>query len=370
MSTMGGPQNGLLAGAARGMGGVLGAAPRRRGVWDVLGELFTGPQAAGVSPEQEAAARRQALVRGGLATLIANGQPGANSLSALAQGVLAGQQIGGDARAQAQLGNIAPMGAEIDLPTLHKLFAFYSSRGMVEEARSTAEVIKAREAADARRSAPEENRYINVGGALYDPVTGQWMQPPKGAPEEKPIRVGGRDFPNTPEGAEAAAAWQRRLYPIRETPGASFSRENQLRDDYRTETKDILNAYTFIDSALKGAGAAQNGDPTAQVALLYAFVKALDPNSVVREGEIKLASAAAPVWQRAQKMYEEYTQGKSPAIPSPMVDQMVAFMRNMQHDKQQQLRAIHDNYVSVARRYNVDPATFRAPPGTNVLDNY
>ena len=76
------------------------ASPRTQqpgGVRGALGRVFGGDYAPGLSPEQNAAAGQQAMIRAGLATL-ASDNP--NALQALAQGALFGQESGADARAQ------------------------------------------------------------------------------------------------------------------------------------------------------------------------------------------------------------------------------------------------------------------------------
>lgn len=73
---------------------------------------------------------------------------------------------------------------------------------------------------------PPEPKYFNTGGGVfttgdpsqmrYVPGTAPRQNPPP-EPEDKWISMGGRRFPNTPEGEEAALAWQRQ---VREASGS------------------------------------------------------------------------------------------------------------------------------------------------------
>lgn len=52
-----------------------------------------------------------------------------------------------------------------------------------------------------------------------------------------------------------------------------------------------------------------NPGPISDVAAVYNTVKLFDPTSVVREGEIALMNAAAPIWDRAQVILKRASQG-------------------------------------------------------------
>jgi len=232
-----------------------------------------------------------------------------------------------------------------DPETLRKMFTQAIASGDIESAKSLGEVLKVIE--------NRTNKPIDTGAYM---VQGDGVNPETGKPEKYLIdrRTGEIKWTGvapTPPASSGEVENQRR-----------FQREASLVDDYRAETRPVIDAYNFIDTSLENASLAKAGDPTAQVGLMYAFVKAMDPNSVVREGEIRLANAAAPVWARAQALYQDYVQGKSPAIPLQMVDQMVTYMKKMQAQKEDYMGQIYNNYTERAGRWGVDSAAFRAPP--------
>ena len=85
-----------------------------------------------------------------------------------------------------------------------------------------------------------------------------------------------------------------------------FQQENTLRDDYKLQSKtfaDIENSYARMDKI--------PDSPSGDLALLYSYMKMLDPGSVVRESEFATASTARPLvekmglsWDRVKGVWE------------------------------------------------------------------
>jgi soluble lytic murein transglycosylase-like protein len=77
------------------------------------------------------------------------------------------------------------------------------------------------------------------------------------------------------------------------SPNEAFDNEKGLRTEYGDKAKDFVtvrDAFTRINRSPDSAA----GD----LALIYSFVKMLDPGSVVRESEFALAETAAPLLER------------------------------------------------------------------------
>lgn len=70
-----------------------------------------------------------------------------------------------------------------------------------------------------------------------------------------------------------------------------------LRDDYRGQSKDF---FTVRDAYERVQAAGANPTPAGDVALLYAFMKILDPGSVVRETEFATAAKTGSLPQQIQ----------------------------------------------------------------------
>lgn len=84
---------------------------------------------------------------------------------------------------------------------------------------------------------------------------------------------------------------------------------NELADDFRTENKEFDSAFT---SFRKVTNAATKPDPTGadDIALIFGFMKVLDPNSVVREGEFATAQNSGSVPQSILAVYNQVLSGQ------------------------------------------------------------
>lgn len=91
--------------------------------------------------------------------------------------------------------------------------------------------------------------------------------------------------------------------PIVVTVGGSGLTADQLRlagslrDDYRAQSKDY---FTVRDAFERVQAAAKDPSPAGDVALLYAYMKILDPGSVVRETEFATAAKTGSLPQQIQ----------------------------------------------------------------------
>ena len=88
-------------------------------------------------------------------------------------------------------------------------------------------------------------------------------------------------------------------------PEKKFDFEQKLRKEYSTQTanyQDVRESYGRIKAA-ENTGA---GD----IALVYAYMKMLDPGSVVREGEFATASNSAGVPAAIQNLYNKAINGE------------------------------------------------------------
>lgn len=76
-----------------------------------------------------------------------------------------------------------------------------------------------------------------------------------------------------------------------------------LADDVTKKTKDMRSSYMGIQSAASRTGGA------ADMALIFSFMKLLDPGSVVREGEFLTAKKTASIPDYVWDSYQKLTQG-------------------------------------------------------------
>lgn len=86
----------------------------------------------------------------------------------------------------------------------------------------------------------------------------------------------------------------------------AFTQENQLRGDYYTESKNALESlrgFEKVKSAYKGT------KPSDDVALIFGFMKTLDPASTVREGEQAMVEQARGVPETVVNLYNKVLTG-------------------------------------------------------------
>jgi len=84
-----------------------------------------------------------------------------------------------------------------------------------------------------------------------------------------------------------------------------FDAEKKLRDEYTKKTsvaQDVLESYRRVEAAEENA--------VGDLALIFGFMKMLDPGSVVREGEFANAQNAAGVPERVVNIYNKLISGE------------------------------------------------------------
>lgn len=143
----------------------------------------------------------------------------------------------------------------------------------------------------------------------------------------------------------------------REDPTASnarsdriFTQTAKLRDEFRNLSKDYIevrDAYGRIQESAKNPSAA--GD----LALIFNYMKMLDPGSTVREGEFATAQNAAGVDDRIVGMYNRVLNGERLAdnTRSDFASRAGAlYKRQLATHKKNTAQ-----YSALAKRYSVDP---------------
>lgn len=138
-----------------------------------------------------------------------------------------------------------------------------------------------------------------------------------------------------------------------------FRRLASISDDYSTRTKDLRRAHQSIVGALDKIPEAAQGNGAAQVQLLYAFIKAFDPTSVVREGEIALAQRATPLWDWAKANVSKVA-NKSVLVPPEIVQQMGALMSDMADSYESNVNLEREALAVQGRLGRIDPADLEA----------
>lgn len=139
-------------------------------------------------------------------------------------------------------------------------------------------------------------------------------------------------------------------------PGQQAQVAATLRDDFRNDSKvfqGVSDAYQRVtDSASDPTGA---GD----VALLYNYLKVLDPASTVREGEFQTVGSSGGLPTQVQGFFSKMVNGKLPTeLRSDIVNRATKLYRGQEGRFKTQ---VLDRYQGLAKRYGVSPDEFSDP---------
>lgn len=124
-----------------------------------------------------------------------------------------------------------------------------------------------------------------------------------------------------------------------EGEGREFTQERNIRSEYTTASKpfeELRQHWTRLNAAHN------QKDGPGDIALVYSFMKMLDPTSVVREGEFATAQNAGGVPDQVMQMYNRALQGER--LPDTVRD---GFLQQ----GARQFDGIARNQVEVEQRY-------------------
>lgn len=171
-----------------------------------------------------------------------------------------------------------------------------------------------------------------TGGArvVYQPPAGQQVQTPPGAPyREQPV-AGGANDPTSPMNR--------------------VSGEKQLRSEYDQQIKPYVEARNGYSKVL---AAAQDGTGASDIALIFGFMKTLDPTSTVREGEFATAQNSGSVDQTLMNLYNRALKGER-----LQPEQRAQFAQTAGRQfgvYQQQADLLNQRYSGLAQSNGLDP---------------
>ena len=167
-------------------------------------------------------------------------------------------------------------------------------------------------------------------------------------------------YPDLPEGKEAEKLLG--MYKDEVERRAKFAKDNRetgvkmndvagLGSKWASESSSYNNAVDGLSQLL---ATAKNGDPMSDVAMVFNFMKALDPNSVVREGEFATAKNAGGVDQRILSLYNDAL-GNGMLTPEKRQMLVKTAMEIVKARRNGQSK-INSRYKKIADQYGVDPS--------------
>jgi hypothetical protein len=131
----------------------------------------------------------------------------------------------------------------------------------------------------------------------------------------------------------------------------TFTRADKLRDEYNTASKEFVvvgDSYTRVTEAARDPSAA--GD----LSMIFAYMKMLDPNSVVREQEFANAQNAAGVPDRVRASWNKALNGERLA-PAQRADFLRQADKLYKGQKGRHDATVKKRYTDMANRWAIDP---------------
>lgn len=129
-----------------------------------------------------------------------------------------------------------------------------------------------------------------------------------------------------------------------------FAKADKLRDEFNAQSKDFIivnDAFNTVKQVATDHSAA--GD----LSMIFAYMKMLDPNSVVREQEFANAQNAAGVPQRVQNAYNKLLSGER--LSEDQRKDFINQANNLYKVKNGRQQTIVKRYTDIAKRNRVNP---------------
>lgn len=198
---------------------------------------------------------------------------------------------------------------------------------------------------------PKSPIEVSKGASLYDPNTGSFVTPPGAGggigdipsgymlgPDGKSLvaQPGGPDDPNNPNSKAS---------------NQNLDNETRLRSDYVTQNKDFAATR---DNWSRMLASSKGNTGASDIAMVYGFMKMLDPTSVVREGEYATAANAGGIPERVRLMYNNAIEGRK---LDPVVREQFLQEGSRQYAAAlERFRASQTQTRKLAQQYGADPS--------------
>lgn len=169
------------------------------------------------------------------------------------------------------------------------------------------------------------------------------------------IKPGTPEFNQAMFGLKTQPTGPESLY---KSPKDMFQTESAVRKEFSGLAKnfiDVRNAYERVQSSDdSGAG---------DIALIFNYMKMLDPGSVVREGEFATAENAGGIGERVRNLYNKAISGER--LSPGMRTQFKTQAKRLYGTADKRFSVLKRRYEGIAKRYGLDPSSvaqdFNAP---------
>ena len=139
----------------------------------------------------------------------------------------------------------------------------------------------------------------------------------------------------------------------------AFSKEQDLRKEYNM-LPVIKNLPTIQGALERIQTGAKDTSAVGDMALIYGFMKMMDPESVVREGEYATAENARGVGDTVRNLYNKVTLGEK--LTPEQRASFTAQAQSQYENYAAQVGEVNTRYEPIARQYGVDPIRVLVTP--------
>mgnify|MGYP003669246077 FL=1 len=204
----------------------------------------------------------------------------------------------------------------------------------------------------------------------FDPVTKKWTTlgtSSLDAPKEQKLNtevidVGGKKILINKDTGVPIQSFAVTKQPKEED---TFKQTNELRNTFQNlpEVKSWNITQPILMSARE---ASKDTSGASDLNLIYALGKALDPNSVVREGELELAAGTGSLGEKLKGYYKSTTAGGklTPEVKQDLLRQI----ESRTYAQKKQYDSAKKQYTSIANKYKLDPGELFIEPIVEPLD--
>jgi len=131
-----------------------------------------------------------------------------------------------------------------------------------------------------------------------------------------------------------------------------FTQSNTIRDEFVRETKPLGEVLAGYNRIKEGA---QLGTGAGDVAVVFGYMKMLDPTSVVREGEYANVRNAAGVPEQLMAEYNRLIGGG--VLSNDQRQQIIGAAERLAVQTRSRFDQLSTSYGGLAERFGLDPAT-------------
>jgi len=133
-------------------------------------------------------------------------------------------------------------------------------------------------------------------------------------------------------------------------PEKKFDQEDKLRKDFNGITKDFRSVR---DSISRVRSSAEEPSAAGDLALIFNYMKILDPGSTVREGEFANAQNSAGVPDIIRAQYNRIASGKR--LSDTQRKDFVGRANKLFDKRQMQYKKTSKEYEKLSKRYGLSP---------------